>query len=92
MRRVFANNSKSDDLLVRKDAENNLKKFDTIYLDDAKGATDDDIISSLKFLSKILFDHFGKQCYILIDEYDTPIHCAMQVGIKDSERNRNSAN
>jgi len=88
MRRVFANNLKSDDILVREDAENKLKKFNEIYLDDAKGATDYVIISSLKFLSKIHFDHFGKQCYVLIDEYDTPIHCAMQVGIKDTEKKR----
>ncbi|WPY01677.1 P-loop containing nucleoside triphosphate hydrolase and nuclease domain protein (plasmid) [Candidatus Trichorickettsia mobilis] len=30
--------------------------------------------NSLVFLSKLLFQHFGRKCYILIDEYDTPIN------------------
>ena len=30
--------------------------------------------SSLKFLSELLHKHFGQPVYVLIDEYDTPIH------------------
>ncbi|MEO1219347.1 MAG: AAA family ATPase [Bacteroidota bacterium] len=35
-----------------------------------------DIKDSLFFLSKLLHKHFGKQVYILIDEYDAPINKA----------------
>ena len=35
-----------------------------------------DIKDSLFFLSKLLYRHFGKQVYILIDEYDAPINNA----------------
>ncbi|WP_375327178.1 AAA family ATPase [Candidatus Tisiphia endosymbiont of Nemotelus uliginosus] len=45
-----------------------LKKYFTGELDT------DDLKSSLKFLSELLFRHFGQKVYILIDEYDTPIN------------------
>ena len=32
--------------------------------------------ASLRFLSEILYKHFGQKVYILIDEYDTPINNA----------------
>ena len=35
---------------------------------------EEDIKSSLLFLSELLYKHFGKPVYLLIDEYDTPIH------------------
>ncbi len=34
----------------------------------------DDLKSSLRFLSELLFKHFNQKVYILIDEYDTPIN------------------
>ena len=34
----------------------------------------EDLKDSLHFLSKLLYKHFGKPVYILIDEYDTPIN------------------
>ena len=29
-------------------------------------------------MSKLLFDHFGKQVYILIDEYDTTVNTILE--------------
>jgi hypothetical protein len=34
----------------------------------------EDVKSSLLFLSELLYKHFGKPVYVLVDEYDTPIH------------------
>lgn len=39
--------------------------------------------SSLKFLSECLHDHYDKQVYIFIDEYDTPIHEAYHYNYAD---------
>ena len=36
----------------------------------------EDLEDSLYFLSELLYKHFGKPVYILIDEYDMPIHSA----------------
>ena len=33
-----------------------------------------EIKDSLRFLTELLYKHFGKPVYLLIDEYDTPIH------------------
>ena len=35
-----------------------------------------DLKSSLQFLSELLYKHFGKPVYVLIDEYDAPINDA----------------
>ncbi len=35
-----------------------------------------DISSSLEILSSLLYKHYGKKAYILIDEYDTPLNHA----------------
>ena len=36
----------------------------------------EDLKDSLRFLSELLYSHFGKPVYVLIDEYDTPINSA----------------
>ena len=36
----------------------------------------EDLADSLHFLSKLLYKHFGKPVYVLIDEYDAPINDA----------------
>ena len=42
-----------------------------------KGAiSQEDLKDSLRFLSELLYMHFGKPVYVLIDEYDTPINSA----------------
>ncbi len=48
--------------------------------------TKKDLKDSLKFLSELLFIHFGQKVYILIDEYDTPINSAyIEFGKKSKE-------
>ena len=42
-----------------------------------------DLKDSLRFLSKLLYSHFGQPVYVLIDEYDTPINSAY-LTFKDS--------
>ena len=41
-----------------------------------ESASKNDYEKSLKFLSKLLYQHTGKKVYILLDEYDTPINYA----------------
>ena len=43
----------------------------------------EDLKDSLQFLSELLYRHFGKPVYVLIDEYDTPINSAY-LEFKDS--------
>ncbi|MEM7383106.1 MAG: AAA family ATPase, partial [Bacteroidota bacterium] len=43
----------------------------------------EDLADSLRFLSELLYKHFGKPVYILIDEYDAPINHAY-LAFKDS--------
>ena len=59
------------------------------YLEGQIVATD--LEGSLQFLSKLLYKHFGKPVYILIDEYDAPInHAYREFGetTKKGEKNK----
>ncbi|WP_375326443.1 AAA family ATPase [Candidatus Tisiphia endosymbiont of Nemotelus uliginosus] len=48
--------------------------------------TKEDLKYSLRFLSELLFMHFGQKAYILIDEYDTPINSSyIKFGNKPEE-------
>lgn len=38
-----------------------------------RNASDTDTLTSLKFLSEMLYRHFNKKVFILIDEYDSPV-------------------
>ena len=42
--------------------------------------TRDDVLDSLKMLSSLLFQHYGKKVVLLIDEYDVPLDKAFQHG------------
>ena len=42
-----------------------------------------DLQSSLKFLAKLLYKHYGKKVIVLIDEYDVPLDKAYQSGCYD---------
>ena len=53
-------------LLSREDGKN----FDKYVAGDIDKA---DVIHSIRYLSKLLSQHFHQPCYILIDEYDAPI-------------------
>lgn len=39
-----------------------------------------DLHNSLRFLTELLFEHYGKQAIVLIDEYDVPLDKAYQMG------------
>ncbi|WP_341764119.1 AAA family ATPase [Candidatus Tisiphia endosymbiont of Beris chalybata] len=54
--------------LLQEVQKKELKKYFTGEL------STDDLKISLRFLSELLFMHFGQKVYILIDEYDTPIN------------------
>ena len=58
-------------------------KFKKI-LDETASKTDYE--KSLKFFSKLLYQHTGKKVYILLDEYDTPINDAYVHGYYESCR------
>ena len=45
----------------------------------------EDLEDSLRFLSELLYMHFGKSVYVLIDEYDTPINSAY-LAFKDNPK------
>lgn len=51
--------------------------FEKIYYDKA---SDEDFITSLKFLSLCLYKHYQKKVIILIDEYDVPLENAYYNG------------
>ncbi|HJD57642.1 MAG TPA: ATP-binding protein [Rickettsia endosymbiont of Sericostoma sp. HW-2014] len=47
-----------------------------IYLSQARELTIENIKSSLSLLSKLLYKHYNRKPWVLIDEYDTPINSA----------------
>ena len=68
---------------------NNQRNQLATYLDGPILAAD--LKVSLQFLSKLLYKHFGKPVYILIDEYDAPInHAYREFGetTKKGEQNK----
>ena len=60
---LYNNISKDDSLISR----TYTKKFERIV---NKDDSQDDLHSSIKFLSELLFKYHGKSVYILVDEYD----------------------
>ena len=56
-------------------SEENRKLFNDIL-----SGEDERIEDSLRMLSQILFEHYGKKSIILIDEYDVPLDKAFQYG------------
>ena len=68
--------------------DTNLTEEDSIkfkkILNEAASKTDYE--KSLKFLSKLLYQHTGKKVYILLDEYDTPINDAYLHGCYETCR------
>ncbi|XP_047144985.1 uncharacterized protein in vnfD 5'region [Hydra vulgaris] len=56
---------------IKNMAKINLAKFDRLCGEDA---TDNDVIDSLFFLSKLLHNYFDSKVFLLLDEYDTPFN------------------
>ena len=59
-----------------------LDNFDKIYINKiiSEAGTEIDYQNSLKYLSEILFNHYGANPVILIDEYDMPIQAGFNNG------------
>lgn len=70
------------DSLQLTDAEKDL--FET-YLRDAPDQSN--LENSLKTLSELLYKHYNKPVYILIDEYDTPLNAAYNKGYLEEMTN-----
>lgn len=52
-----------------------LQQFKTyLYIDESKPINETTIIDSFRFLCELMFQHYHKRVYILIDDYDRPIH------------------
>ena len=60
-----------------------LKTLDDVHLFDrlligydqtGREQTTDELMSSIKYLSRMLYQHFKKEVYVLVDEYDAPIN------------------
>ena len=60
-------------------SEENRKLFNDIL-----SGEDERIEDSLRMLSQILFEHYGKKSIILIDEYDVPLAKAFELGYYNS--------
>ena len=73
MIRVFSHIIENGDKVEKRKANDNLQLFYKIYENYGINASDSNIEESLRFLREILYDHFGKKVYVLIDEYDTPL-------------------
>ena len=82
---IFSNDRST--FLQKKDAKECLTNFEKIYESNGQKADDIDIQNSLKFLSEVLYNHFNKKVYVLIDEYDAPMHSAIQNNIDLNEIN-----
>ena len=59
------------------DAYKNLLKFGRLCFNDGVKAEEFDVVASIEFLSMLLYNHFGKKSFIIIDEYDTPLISSM---------------
>jgi hypothetical protein len=55
-----------------------LNQFKKLFNNNGQEATEIDSINSFKFLSELLYIHFNKRVFILMDEYDTPINSILQ--------------
>ena len=53
------------------------------YISDSENLSYENIRLSFKFLSQLLFEHFKKKVYVLIDEYDSPLNSAILTNNKD---------
>jgi hypothetical protein len=55
-----------------------IKEFNKFFKNKGKDADLYDVSDSLRYLSKILNDHFKQNVYVLVDEYDAPLQNAIQ--------------
>jgi hypothetical protein len=55
-----------------------LNEFNLFFKNNGNDANNRDIMISLRALTMILFNHFGKKVFVLIDEYDAPLSSAIQ--------------
>ena len=74
---VFRKKINDGDVDEKRKAENYLKQFLRIYEMDGENASSWHIQHSLMFLCEILYFHFGKEVYILIDDYDSSVQNAI---------------
>ena len=56
------------------DEYTNLLKFERLCFNNGVEAKEYDVVTSIEFLSRLLYNHFGKKPFIIIDEYDTPLN------------------
>lgn len=63
-------NDNSSDIEIRRRVKKNIKIFLSFMHDEA---SDDEFLTSLNHLSTMLRDHFDRNIFLLIDDYDDPI-------------------